>query len=146
MTGISLRREIVEILGRSNVFNVLNDDELFPISAYMKFEEYNEGDYVFSENEKGQYLFIVVEGEFIIEYKDVVFLTLGEGEVFGGVALINNNIRVGSVKATMPSKVLKIKGKHLLDEYKLDPHTVLKIYKEIAKIATSYIVKLKKSL
>ena len=44
MTGISLRREKVEILGRSNVFNVLNDDELFPISAYMKFEEYNEGD------------------------------------------------------------------------------------------------------
>jgi signal-transduction protein with cAMP-binding, CBS, and nucleotidyltransferase domain len=144
MTGMTLKNEIVEILSRSKAFNVLNGDELYPISGFMSFKEYQTDEYVFTANEKGQYLYVAVEGEFVVEYKDTPFLTLRETDVFGGVALINDNLRSGSVKATMPSRVLRIKGKHLLDEYALGAHTVLKIFKEIAKIATAYIVTLKK--
>ncbi|GAB4187710.1 MAG: FAD-dependent oxidoreductase [Simkaniaceae bacterium] len=76
--------------------------------ARLHFEE---GEIIFNEGDVGDYLYIIVEGkvEVIKEGKAKPLATLGKGEFFGEMALLNQKTRTATIRCIEPTDVLALR-------------------------------------
>jgi CRP-like cAMP-binding protein len=139
MDIVNKRKQVMDVLRRSEIFSVLDEDELYKLSLLTNELEVAKDEYVFSERQEGKTLYIVASGDLLLELVGKPFKTFSTGDNFGEVALVNDQIRTGSIKAINDSTLICIKGKDLFDIHKLDCYTILKIYRGIAKQVTTYL-------
>jgi len=139
MDIINKRKQVMDVLRNSEIFSVLDEDELYKLSLLTNELEVSKGNYVFSEKQEGRTLYIVASGDLLLELVGKPFKTFSPGDNFGEVALVNDQIRTGSIKAINDSTLICIKGKDLFDIHKLDCYTILKIYQGIARQVTTYL-------
>ncbi len=133
------RQQVMDELRKSDIFSILDEDELYKLSLLTNEIEVPKDEYVFSERQEGKTLYIVASGDLLLELMGKPFKTFSAGDNFGEVALVNDQIRTGSIKAINDSILICIKGKDLFDIHKLDCSTILKIYQSIAKQVTTYL-------
>jgi CRP-like cAMP-binding protein len=139
MEIINKRKQVMNVLRKSELFAVLDEDELYKLSLLTNELEVPKNEYVFSENQEGKTLYIVATGDLLLELVGKPFKTFSPGDNFGEVALVNDQIRTGSIKAINDSTLICIRGKDIFDIHKLDCHTILKIYQGIARQVTTYL-------
>lgn len=130
---------IADVLSKSQIFSELNEDEIYQLSKYFHRENFNTEEYVFTANEEGNILYVVESGDLLLELSGKPMKTFKEGDIFGEVAMINESLRTGSIKSLNESTLLSIKSVDLLDEDKIYCSTILKVYKKLAKLVTSYL-------
>ncbi len=136
---MSSEQHITDILSKSQIFSTLNEDDIFQLAAYFRRQEYKPGEYVFTANEDGNFLYVVESGELLLELSGKPEKNYKKGDIFGEVAMINESLRTGSIKSLTDSTLLSIKSTDLLDEYKIPCSTILKVVKKLAKLVTSYL-------
>ena len=139
MVIMNKRQQVMEVLRSSEIFSVLDDDELYKLSLLTNELEIEKNEYVFTEKEEGRTLYVVAEGDLLLELMGKPYRTFAKYDNFGEVALVNDQIRTGSIKALNDATLICIKGKDLFDVHKLDCLTILKIYQQIAKQVTTYL-------
>ena len=78
--------------------------------AELHFEP---GEIIFHEGDKGDYLYIIVEGQVEIfsikDNEEKVLAKLGKGEYFGEMALLNQRARLATVRCLTPVDVLALR-------------------------------------
>lgn len=102
-----------EFLRASAVFASLPPREIAALAAVARDEPVRARDYVFMEGDTPHWFCLVRSGRVKIVRqtragKDVVLDLLGPGELFGGVAVIENRPYPASAQAIEPSVILKI--------------------------------------
>ena len=84
--------------------NIDNKDPDIQIPAGSTKRVFKEGKYIFREGEIGELAFVVLSGSVsisrLVGEKDVVIGTVGRGGMFGEMALIDNEKRMGSARAS----------------------------------------------
>lgn len=95
------------------LFAELDDEELTEIAAVAKTRRYARDDVVIHEDERGDVFCLIQHGRVKItmtspEGKELILSTLGPGEFFGEMALLDDNPRSASVIATEKLEVLTI--------------------------------------
>jgi len=126
-------------LKKVSIFNKLSDDELQIVTKCLSPKEVLEQELVFARLEREQVLYIVLQGKLSLELIGNQDKYFQPGDVFGEIAVINNNYRSGTIKALEPSLLLCFKGTDLLDENKIPPKTAIKIIIELSKMISSYL-------
>lgn len=121
------------------IFKNLTDKELTDVAKILAPKEVSENEIVFSRLEKEQVLYIVRFGELKLEMVGAEDVNFKKGDVFGEIAVINNNFRTGTIKAKESSLLFCLHGKELLDSNKIAAEIALKIVVEMAKKITSYL-------
>lgn len=120
--------EKVETMKKSAVFADLPIEDIVIIADILLELEYPEGHVIFREGEPGDKMYIIVSGQVIIEKgegKDIeMTLTLGSGECFGEMAILDGLPRSASVKVTKPANLLAIERE--------DFRELLRVYPEIS--------------
>jgi CRP/FNR family transcriptional regulator len=101
---------IAEFLRRAAVFATLPAREVQALAAVAREERYEARDYVFMEGDPSRWLCLVRTGHVKIlrharNGRDVVLELLGPGEMFGGVAVIEQRPYPASAQATEPTAV-----------------------------------------
>ena len=137
--NINTEKDLFEFIRSLNFYSKLSDEEIRQISALACREKYDTGDYVFSENDPGKKLYVVVEGKLQLELAGRAVTTFVPGELFGEIAFINGSIRSGSVKSLTPSTVICLNGEDLFNNKKIPSETSLKVFRELAIKVTSYL-------
>src|SRR5258705_13347772 len=66
------------------------------------------GDFLFREGEKGEKMYVLLEGEVDIFLGDFVFETAGPGSLLGEMALIDDSPRTANAVAKSPSRLAQI--------------------------------------
>jgi CRP/FNR family transcriptional regulator, cyclic AMP receptor protein len=66
------------------------------------------GDFLFREGEKGDKMYVLLEGEIDIFLGDFVLETAGPGSLLGEMALIDDSLRTADAVAKTPSKLAQI--------------------------------------
>jgi signal transduction histidine kinase len=95
-------------------FPGLEEEDLAELARVAKLRSYPKGTVLCREDEYGDTFFLIVEGEaFVSKYLDEqnprrVLHTLGPGEFFGEIALIQGGTRTATVDAEGPITVLEI--------------------------------------
>jgi CRP-like cAMP-binding protein len=92
--------EVEETLGRVPLFSGVKSKDLKKLAKRMGERSFSEGDTITSEGESGVGFFVIEEGNATVSRKGDIIRTLGPGEYFGEVALIDSGPRSATVVAT----------------------------------------------
>jgi CRP-like cAMP-binding protein len=93
-----------ELIQQVPLFSNLDKKDLQGLASSMKERSFEAGDVVASEGQTGVGFFIIDEGEATISVKGEERATLGHGDYFGEVALIDDGARTATITAKTPLK------------------------------------------
>src|SRR5438445_7595601 len=118
-------QEVVELLGRVPVFSTLEQDDLERIAQLAVPRSFAPGEVVFREGDASDTCYIVREGRAcaIRTHRDGRTITLarfGPGDIFGELALFEDERRSATVEAVAPTSVVAVLGpdmRRLLSEH-----------------------------
>jgi CRP/FNR family transcriptional regulator, cyclic AMP receptor protein len=123
MTYLHQRRENLEltlILRNVELFRDLSDEDLKKVAAIGSIRKHKKGEVIFSENTKGEDLFIVLSGCIAIN-KNVAggrkrnLGNLKGGEVFGEISLFDTEPRSADAEAIEDTEVIIFSNGRFLD-------------------------------
>jgi CRP/FNR family transcriptional regulator, cyclic AMP receptor protein len=89
----------VETLKTVSLFEGLDDKQLARVANQMKERMFAEGSTVTSEGETGAGFFVIAEGTASVSVDREVKTTLGPGDYFGEIALIDEGVRSATIVA-----------------------------------------------
>jgi CRP/FNR family transcriptional regulator, cyclic AMP receptor protein len=89
----------VETLKTVSLFEGLDDKQLARVANQMKQRTFPEGSTVTSEGETGAGFFVIAEGTASVSVDGEVKTTLGPGDYFGEIALIDEGVRSATIVA-----------------------------------------------
>ena len=116
---------IIETLNKSTVFSGLKQDELKKISAYFEEVSVKNNETIFSEGDPSDRLYLLSKGNVkIIKHtvmgKDIILEVMSPGDIFGGVAVLDNKPYPATAQAMKAAKIIWIRRGDLMkvmDEY-----------------------------
>lgn len=82
-----------------SIFKHLSESRLLEISHLMEEEKYNQGEYIFLENTKGDKFYMLNRGRVRVLQKSRFVREMEEGSCFGELSLLNEEKRTASIMA-----------------------------------------------
>ena len=80
--------------------------------SVLQRQSYKADDIIFKDGEEGNLAYILQKGEVeifkVIEGKEVVLATIGEGAIFGEMALIDSSPRMAAARASKGSTIIVV--------------------------------------
>jgi CRP/FNR family transcriptional regulator len=110
---------IIETLNKSTVFAKLNKDELKEISSYFKELSVKNNEIIFNEGDPSDRLYLLSEGNVkIVKHtvmgKDIILEIMSPGDIFGGVAVLDNKPYPATAQAMKAVKIIRIMRSNLV--------------------------------
>ena len=93
-----------ELIHKVPLFSTLDKKEVQGLASSMKERIFNEGDTIATEGKSGIGFFIIDEGEAAVSVGGEERATLGHGDYFGEIALIDDGARTATITAKSPLK------------------------------------------
>lgn len=104
---------------RETVFNGFTDDEVKDIISVIRKETYEAGETLFEEDDEGDDLYLLIEGEVKILKKDehklfhVNLVRLKSPDIFGEISFLNSSVRSSTVETSKSTTLLILSKKEL---------------------------------
>lgn len=130
---------ITELLKRNPTFATLNEKELEELAGIAAFTKYEQNTLVFSQEAEAHFIFLVVEGTFLLNLQHQAIKLFKPNDLFGEIAVINSQLRTGAVRAQTDAIALTICGTRLFNSEHVSPSTALKIVRLLAIKITNYL-------
>jgi CRP/FNR family transcriptional regulator len=114
MAGIG-SAEVVELLGRVPAFSTLVPSDLERIAQFSVPRRFEPGEVVFREGDASDTCYVVREGHAraIHEHgggRTITLATFGPGDIFGELAMFEDELRSATVEAIEPTSVVAVLG------------------------------------
>jgi RimJ/RimL family protein N-acetyltransferase len=108
-----LGMEITEVTRQSDIFQGLSDGELSQLAQICKMKSYPAGKTICSEGECGGEIFVLAEGKASVmakgnRKKRIKIGSIGQGEIFGEMSIIEDLPRVADLITDVDSKLVVI--------------------------------------
>lgn len=100
--------QVLELLGRVDLFEGLSKADLRKIHGSSKELSYEPGEDVIIQEGKGGRFFLVLEGEAVIKFGGRNRRSLGQGDYFGEMSLIDGEPRSATVTAQTPLRTFTL--------------------------------------
>jgi CRP-like cAMP-binding protein len=97
------------------------------------FKAVDAGTTLFAEGDTGEAMFVILEGEVELSIRGHKVETLGPGEIFGEMALVDSNPRVATAVATTACRLVPVSQKRFLFMVQQTPYFSLQIMKVMAE-------------
>ena len=101
----------VKIIQQVEIFSLLSENLLEEVAAQIRTYNLQEDETVFQKGDKGESMYIIVDGRVKIHDDGHVFGFLAAGECFGEYTLVDEEERSASVTATEPTTLYKVDQK-----------------------------------
>src|SRR5438093_10793829 len=120
------------LLRRHPLFGAIAPELLERLSSYATTRAVHRGDAIFAKGDPGNSLYAVCAGTVKISVpsadgKDAVFNLLGEGEIFGEIALLDGRPRTADATAMSDCDLMVIERRDFLSLVRSQPEIALKL-------------------
>lgn len=108
------RPEIQNFLQKTLLFSQLPEADLRPLAEAMDFARVDPGTWIIREHERGESLFVILDGKVEVLKENEAgepqcVATLGRGDVFGEIDLLDQVPRTASLRALEPTELLTLR-------------------------------------
>lgn len=103
--------EKILLLKSSDIFNEINTEDLRFIADALEEEQFFSGDRIFEKNDRGEYMYLIIDGEvgIALEKNTNEFIcTMSAGGCFGEMNLLDDLPRSASAVVMQNATVLKL--------------------------------------
>jgi len=108
------RLDSSELIGTVPLLNGLPTEVLDQLSECAKSVTFLAGDIVIGEGERGDALYIITHGIASVYKGDKEVAILSDGDFFGEMALLGDQVRTATVKAKHPSTLLRLRRRDIM--------------------------------
>jgi CRP-like cAMP-binding protein len=113
--AVTRSSEVVALLGRVPVFSTLEQSDLERIGQLAVPRQFEPGQAVFREGDQSDTCYIVREGQARAirthgDGRTITLATFGPGDIFGELAMFEDERRSATVEATEPTSVVAVLG------------------------------------
>jgi CRP/FNR family transcriptional regulator len=113
--AVTRASEVVQLLGRVPVFSTLEQSDLERIAQLAVPRQFEPGQAVFREGDQSDTCYIVREGQARAirthgDGRTITLATFGPGDIFGELAMFEDERRSATVEATEPTSVVAVLG------------------------------------
>lgn len=131
--------DIEDVLKEVPAFSHLEPKEISLLASIVHNREYKRGEYIFHQGDPGLGMYIVQEGEILIQYTDPAgnkkeLAVLKDGDFFGEVALIDESPRSASAICRTDCKIIGFFRPDLFEIIERHPRLGIKIVLKLAEI------------
>jgi serine/threonine protein phosphatase PrpC/CRP-like cAMP-binding protein len=116
-----------DVLARMPLFRPLNERELYRVQEVTEVAAFKNNDKVVKEGERGEELFIVLNGKVKVLRGGTQLATLTQGEHFGEMALIRSQPRSATVISDGDSELLQIRRSDFFDILRKEHQLAVKL-------------------
>jgi len=85
------------------------------------------GQVIFKDSDPGDVMYVILEGNVNIIHNGNIIDTLGEGQIFGEMALIDDSPRSADAIAATKSKIVPVNKKRFSSAIQLNPYFALQV-------------------
>jgi CRP-like cAMP-binding protein len=126
------QKKLVEELSKTDFFSTFTFEEIALLMFCSEHIKCEESELLFREGDVGRQFFAIRKGKVKIrkEKSGKILATLGPGEVFGEMAVLDNQPRSASAIAATPTELFAFDGHRLLDDF---PHLSVKLLRYLAR-------------
>jgi CRP-like cAMP-binding protein len=100
--------EKVQLLQSVPLFAALEDEMLYSLAAVCEEVTIAAMEQLFAAGTMGRSLYVVVEGQVVVQQDGRLLAELGAGEVFGEMALLTPEPRMATITAVVPTRLLRL--------------------------------------
>jgi serine/threonine protein phosphatase PrpC len=123
-TDVSLK---LEVLKGMQMFRYLSYKELVKIAAVAEMIDAKAGQVIFSAGQPGDAMYVVMSGTVRLTKSDVLVASLGKGQHFGEMALVDRSQRSLTATASEGTRLVSISRKEFYEIIKREPATATKL-------------------
>jgi len=132
-----LHAALTDLLGKSSLFAELEPGELEALSRAAERREFVRDEVIFAVNEAGDGLYVIAGGRVKVCVsssggKELILATLGPGQFFGEMALLDDAPRSASVVAQLPTLAYRIKRDEFEKLLEQHPGIARKLLRELS--------------
>ena len=137
-------------LRKLNHFKAFSEQDWRNLDMESSPCSFKAGEVIFKDGAKGDEMYIVLEGEVQVHKnvsgRDVLIASLGPGEIFGEMAILENMPRSAEVRAKSDSDLLCITAKNLERLQEAHELTALKLMDIIIRVLSNRLRQANKNL
>lgn len=125
---------ILETLHKSQVFSCMRDIDVKRISRFFDKASFKNNETIFNEGDSSDMLYILAEGNVkIVKHtvvgKDIILEVMSPGDIFGGVAVLDNKPYPATAQAMKSATIIKMGRSDLMKTLEEFPDLKLEIVK-----------------
>lgn len=125
-----------KILSSGALFATLDTSELESFAQFASVQTFDGGEVVCAEGGDGDAMYIVAIGRVTISLaavgKEITVGTLGQGDAFGEISLLDGKRRTATVRTMEPSELLSIRREDVLAYLQAHPLVAIKLLAALA--------------
>jgi len=115
------KMEPSDLIGTVPLLNGLSSEVLERLAQQARAVTFLANDIVIGEGERGDALYIITRGQVSVLRHNEVIAELRDGDFFGEMALLGDQLRTATVKAKIPTTMLRLSRKDVLSLAATDP-------------------------
>lgn len=119
--------EMVEELARVPLFKELNRKALERVARIARTRNFKAGEDIVKEGDEGVGFFLITKGRVDVTRGDTKLNTLGEGEFFGEMALLDNYRRAATVRAVEDTECVAMSRWDFTAELRANPDIAMEL-------------------
>jgi CRP-like cAMP-binding protein len=114
-------------LSRLPLFEGITPESMARLAEVAGEQDFTAGQFIVRQGQVGTGLYVVVDGSVEVVRGDDILATLGSGEFFGEMSVIDQQPRFASVRASQPTRVLAMASWDFLALLEADPKIALNV-------------------
>jgi CRP/FNR family transcriptional regulator, cyclic AMP receptor protein len=122
----------IDLLSRVPLFFGLSKSQLRSVAAATSISRFAAGETVVTEGTSGGYLFVIAEGEARVRRGNRNIASLGEGDVFGEISLLDPGQTTASVIAQTELRCIELARKAFVSLLEQNPEISIKLLSILA--------------
>ena len=110
-----------DLIGTVPLLNGLSQEVLEKLAQQAKAVTFLANDIIIGEGERGDALYLITRGQVAVLRHNEAIAELRDGDFFGEMALLGDQLRTATVKAIIPTTLLRLRRKDVLSLAATDP-------------------------